>query len=233
MQLSICFGPMEMHVNVREPFKKRRQRSLVDEVRDEIERMILNGDVAAGERLNEISLAEQLGVSRSPVREAARSLEHQGLVTTVANQGVFVRKLSLEDALELYDLRAMIAGQLCAKLAERATPKVKTELRSFVVRMNAALMDGDEDRYFETNLAFHDHIADASGATRAKALYCSLGKEVRLLRLRVLTGAKSLALSNAEHDRIVTAIEQGDVDAARREGAQHHTNGKARLLETL
>ncbi|MDB4111860.1 GntR family transcriptional regulator [Yoonia sp.] len=224
---------MELQAHVREPFKRRRQRSLVDEVRDELERMILHGEVAAGERLNEISLAEQLGVSRSPVREAARSLEQQGLVTTVANQGVFVRKLSLEDALELYDLRAMIAGELCAKLAQNATPDNKAELRRFVGRMNAALTAGDEDLYFETNLAFHDYVADASGATRAKALYISLGKEVRLMRLRVLKGATSLTLSNAEHELIVAAIEQGNIDAAREAGAQHHKNGKARLLETL
>jgi DNA-binding GntR family transcriptional regulator len=224
---------MEMQVDMRTPFKKRRQRSLVDEVRDEIERMILHGEVAAGERLNEINLAEQLGVSRSPVRQAARSLEQQGLVTAVTNQGMFVREVSLEDALELYDLRAMIAGQLCAKLAEHASPKIKTEIRSFVVRMNIARTDGDEGEYFKTNLEFHDYIADVSGATRAKALYNSLGKEVRLWQLRVLTDAQSLTLSYAEHDRIATAIEQSDVDAARREGAQHHINGKARLFEAL
>lgn len=222
-----------MQANMREPIKKRRQRSLVGEVRDEIERMILHGEVAAGERLNEISLAEQLGVSRSPVREAARSLEQQGLVTTVANQGVYVRKLSLEDALELYDLRALIAGQLCAKVAERATQEMKDRLRGFLLQMDAALTAGDENQYFESNLAFHDYVAEASGTMRAKNLYTSLGKEVRLLRLRVLTGTESLTLSNAEHERIVSAIERGDVDAARHEGAQHHINGKARLLETL
>ncbi len=67
-----------------------------------------------------MTLAEQLGVSRGPVREAARSLERRGLVTAVANQGVFVRKLSIDEALELYDLRAMIAGYLCARVAETA-----------------------------------------------------------------------------------------------------------------
>tara|TARA_B110000090_G_scaffold208159_2_gene261233 strand:+ start:699 stop:1373 length:675 start_codon:yes stop_codon:yes gene_type:complete len=224
---------MELQNQVQEPYKKRRQRLLVEEVRDELERMILHGEVAAGERLNEISLAEQLGVSRSPVREAARSLGQQGLVTTVANQGVFVRMLSLKDALELYDLRAMIAGELCAKLAQHATPAIKTELRCFVGRMNAAQTAADEDLYFETNLEFHDYIADASGATRGKALYISLGKEVQLMRLRVLKGSRSLTLSNAEHEQIVAAIEQGNIDAARGAGEQHHKNGKVRLLETL
>lgn len=223
---------MEMQRDMRESFQRLRQRSLVGEVRDEIERMILHGEMQAGERLNEIGLAEQLGVSRGPVREAARSLEQQGLVTTVTNQGVFVRKLSLQEALELYDLRALVAGHLCACVAERATAEELAKLRHYVDRMDRAISDRDENRYFELNLAFHDQVAIASGASRSRVLYTSLGKEVRLLRMRVLTGDASLTLSNAEHDRIVTALERKDPDAARDAGAQHHINAKARLLET-
>ncbi len=222
-----------MRSDLRKTMQKLRQRSLVLEVRDELERMILLGEVGAGERLNEISLAEQLGVSRGPVREAARSLEREGLVKAVANKGVFVRKLSLEEALELYDLRAGIAGYLCTRAADRATAEAKIEIRAFVDQMDEAILDGDEKRYFELNLAFHNRIATVSGATRARELYASLGKEVRLMRLRVLTGQPSLMVSNAEHGRIVAAIERGDSAAARIEGAQHHINGKARLLETL
>ena len=165
-----------------------RQRPLTLEVRDELERMILDGDVAAGERLNELTLAEQMGVSRGPVREAARSLERDGLVTTVANQGVFVRELSLDDALELYDLRAMIAGYLCGRVAERADAEVNLSLRQAVARMDAAIAAANEPLYFELNLAFHDKIASAAGRGRAQRLYASLGKEVRLLRRRVLCG---------------------------------------------
>ena len=224
---------MKRDLTARKSFIIQRKSSLVGEVRDSLERMILRGEVAAGERINEATLAEQFGVSRSPVREAARSLEQQGLVTTVVNRGVFVRKLSLKDALELYDLRSMIAGKLCASVAEHVTPHVTKKLRNFVDRMQQAARNEDEDLYFEINLAFHDFIAEASGAVRARQLYLSMSKEVRLLLLRVLSGAASLELSNAEHNRIVVAIECGDVEAARREGAQHHFNGKSRLIETL
>jgi DNA-binding GntR family transcriptional regulator len=214
-------------------FKGRRQRSLALEVRDELERMILNGAIPGGERLNENTLAEQMGVSRGPVREAARSLEREGLVEAVANQGVFVRKLSVEEALELYDLRALIAGYLCAQLSKIVDAAIIRELRAFINDMDAAIAARDEQRYFETNLAFHDRIAAASGTTRAQTLYAALSKEVRLLRLRVLTGEASLRLSNAEHQRMVDAIESGDPDRAHEEGARHHSNGKKRLLETL
>lgn len=224
---------MEMRSDIRASVERLRQRSLVVEVRDELERMILEGELRGGERLNEANIADQLGVSRSPVREAARSLEREGLVRTVANKGVFVRELSINEALELYDLRAMIAGFLCGRAAEIADDAAKSQLRQFIIKMDTASACGDEQAYFDLNLAFHDHIAAVSGAGRAMALYASLGKEVRLMRLRVLSGTASLIVSNEEHGRIVAAIERGDVDLARSEGAQHHTNGKKRLLETL
>ena len=224
---------MEMRGDMRESIARRRQRSLVLDVRDELERMILEGEVKAGERLKENELAEQLGVSRGPVREAARSLEREGLVKTVANQGVYVRELAIEDVLELYDLRAMIAGYLCARAAEKVTKAMTEHLGGLVAAMDGAIDKVDEARYFELNLAFHDSIAESAGAFRARNLYSSLGKEVRLMRIRVLTGKDSLRVSNAEHARIVAAIATGDADAARAEGAQHHLNGKKRLLETL
>ncbi len=195
--------------------------------------MILAGEVAAGERLNEHSLATQMGVSRAPVRDAARSLERDGLVTAVAHQGVFVRKLTAEDAFELYDLRAMIAGMLCARVAEAGDADVLAALRAQVARMADAITAGDEQTYFAENLSFHDRIANAAESKRAAALYIALGKEVRLFRLEVLTGREAMIVSNTEHDRIVTAIEARNVDAAREEGGRHHLSGKARLLDVL
>lgn len=224
---------MELRHDIRESLARRRQRPLVLEVRDELERMILLGEIAAGERLNEAALADQLGVSRGPVREAARSLEREGLVEAVANEGVYVRRLSPEDGLELYDLRAMIAGYLCAAVAGRGDAALGAELAAFHNDMSRAMEAGDEGRYFDLNLAFHDRIAEAAGMARARALYVSLGKEVRLLRLKVLTGARALEHSHREHARIVEAIVAGDVEGARAAGAAHHASGKERLLERL
>lgn len=224
---------MSSNGDIRESFERRRKRSLVVEVRDELERMILCGEVGAGEHLNEYTLAEQMGVSRAPVREAARSLERDGLVTTVANRGAFVRELSVTDVLELYDLRAMIAGHLCARVAECASESILRELRDFVDCMDRALTVGDQEGYFALNLEFHDRIAAYPETGRAGALYIALGKEVRLFRHRVLSGQESLAVSNSEHDKIVTAIEARDVQAARCAGSEHHLNGKRRLEERL
>jgi DNA-binding GntR family transcriptional regulator len=227
----IGFGRrMEDVTNICETARFKRPRPLVLEVRDELERMILAGEVPGGERLNEHSLAAQMGVSRAPVREAARSLERDGLVTTVAKRGVFVRKLSIEDALELYDLRAMLAGCLCARVAQTCDADIVAALRAQLMRMSDAIEDRDEEAYFTENLAFHNIIADAADTRRTAALYVALGKEVRLFRHRVLSGDEALRRSNTDHRSIVAAIERGDAEAARQAGSEHHLNGKARLL---
>jgi len=224
---------MNMSHDIRESVQRLRNRSLSHDVRDELERMILAGELEAGERLNEVALASKLGVSRGPIREAARSLERCGLITTVANQGAFVRKLSTEGILELYDLRAMIAGYLCARVAECGSKAQKAELRDYVTKMEAAVKQENRERYFELNLDFHDHIAALSGAERATEMYVSFGKEVRLMRFRVLNGLTAIASSNEEHHQLVCAIERADIDQSRTLGARHHLNGKERLKATF
>lgn len=197
----------------------------------ELERMILDGELRSGDRLDERDLADRFGVSKGPVREAARFLQHDGLVDAVVHEGIYVRSLSLEDALDLYDLRAMLAGHICARLAARVREDQKAELRDYIDRMDAAR--DDAEAYVALNFEFHSRIAQLSGAERAAALYASLGKEVRLMRRRVLFAPDAVAVSCIEHERIVTAILAGDIEAAQREGAQHHLNGKARLKQTF
>ena len=88
----------------------RRASSLTAIVQSELERMILSGELEPGQRLNEQQLASQLGVSRGPVREALRVLERAGLVTGVANLGMFVRQVGIEEAVEMYEMRGVVFG---------------------------------------------------------------------------------------------------------------------------
>ncbi|MFC7609627.1 GntR family transcriptional regulator [Teichococcus aestuarii] len=92
-----------------------RTQSLASLVADELERMILSGEIPPGTRLNEQALAARLGVSRGPVREAVRGLDRSGLVVTVVNQGSFVRQLSAEEAMDVYDLRVALTGYACER----------------------------------------------------------------------------------------------------------------------
>jgi DNA-binding GntR family transcriptional regulator len=97
--------------------------SLTSVVQQELERRIVQGELAPGDKLIEAALAESLGVSRGPVREAFRMLEEAGLVRQEKNRGVFVRDIPLAEALEIFDLRAMMDEAVGRQLAEHITPE--------------------------------------------------------------------------------------------------------------
>jgi DNA-binding GntR family transcriptional regulator len=211
----------------------RRTQSLTAIVSKELERLILSGELKAGERLNEQVLASRLGVSRGPVREATRALERAGLVTVIANQGVFVRQIGFEEALEIYDVRAVVFGFACEILAKRISAEQQAELADLVVQMGEAIERGDSTTYYRQNLRFHDTMMGFAGHGRAKQVYESLINETHLFRQRSLGTKESMRESNAEHLAILDAIAAGDAERARRLGEQHSLAGKRRWLEAL
>jgi len=209
-----------------------RTRSLTSLVQQEIERMILAGQIKAGERLNEQNLATKLGVSRGPIREATRGLERAGLVTAVVNHGVYVRKVSREEAFELYDLRALLTGFACQRLAESGTDAQRRHLAKLVDRMDSAARAGNSTTYYTLNLEFHDALMRYAGNGRAKQIDESLIKEMHLFRQRSLVASANMLESNAEHEAIVAAIAAGDGAAARRAGEAHVRGGRRRFADT-
>lgn len=219
--------------NIVEAISQRRSQSLTALVRDEIERQILSGELAAGVRLNELSIANRLGVSRGPVREAVRLLERDGLVTSAVNQGSFVRQVSIEEACELYDLRAVIVGYACGSLAETVTAEGLQDLEALVRQMDEAAKADAADAYYELNLRFHDRLMELADRKRSAALYTNLVKEAHLFRRRSLMAAPAMRESNEEHRQILAALAAGDRAAAREAAEAHHLNGKRRWLRTM
>ena len=122
-----------------------RANSLATAAQQEIERMILDGEIGPGSKLTEAWLSERLGVSRGPIREAFRMLEDSGLVRQEKNRGVFVRDIPLDEALEIYDLRAAMDELVGRRLAETITPEQLKAARAIVERMDVAARAGDAD----------------------------------------------------------------------------------------
>ena len=211
----------------------RRSQSLSAIVSTELERMILSGELKAGERLNEQTLATRLGVSRGPVREATRALARAGLVTVVANQGVFVRQIGFNEALEIYDVRSVVFGFVCRRLAECLSTEQHKELTALIAEMDEAIAAADSTSYYTVNLRFHDRIMTFAGHERAKRVYESLINETHLFRQRSLGAKSSMTESNDEHKALLTAIAGGDGERARKLGAEHSLAGKRRWLEAL
>src|SRR5690349_23127176 len=145
------------------PISVVQANSLPALVQRELERMILDGDLAAGAKLTEASIAELLGVSRGPVREAFRALEGSGLVRFEKNRGVSVRQISVEEADQIYELRAVLDEFVGRRLAEKATAAEVRELKQIVERMEKASARNDVDGYVAANLDFHDRMVELTG----------------------------------------------------------------------
>ncbi|APV51882.1 phosphonate utilization associated transcriptional regulator [Betaproteobacteria bacterium GR16-43] len=211
-----------------------RSHSLTTLVRRELERRILVGELAPGDKLNEADLASELKVSRGPVREAFRALDQAGLVRTEKNRGVFVRQVSVEEADEIYEVRAGLDEMIGRLAAERATAEEVGELREMVKRMQQVARGKDVAAYYPLNVRFHDRLADVSGNRTLAATYRRLVNELHLHRRETLArGPDSFPISTREHAAIVEAISRGDAELAGQLLREHAMESRDRLHATI
>ena len=207
-----------------------QSNSLASVVQEAIEQSILAGDYAPGAKLIEAALADKLGVSRGPVREAFRMLDEAGLVRTEKNRGVFVRDMSMEEATEIFDLRAAMEEMVGRHLATHITAAQLQDLETFLTGMQQAVVANDADAYHQLNLAFHDRLVELTGNRRLMAIYRKLIKELSLFRRRNLANSGALPLSAQGHRHMVDAIKSGNAAEAGRVMAAHVQGSKQRTL---
>lgn len=207
-----------------------RSASLATAAQQEIERLILGGELPPGAKLTEAVLSERLGVSRGPIREAFRRLEEAGLVRQEKNRGVFVRDIALDEAAEIYDLRAVMDELAGRRLAQAITAEQARALRGIVERMEQAARVDDADAYHLLNLEFHDRVVEFAGNRKMASMYRKLVKELALARRRNLSEELALPHSAAEHRQILKAIASGDPEVAGRALFEHAESSKQRML---
>lgn len=214
-----------------------RRATLAGEVRAEIERMIVEGELAAGEKMNELTLSSVMGVSRGTVREAIRSLADSGLIDLVTNRGAFVHETTLAEVRNLYELRGAVFAMACAaaavRVADGAAPDLPRRLNRNVEKMHDALAREDTTRYYALNIEFHDMLLEGAANPKAKTIYDNLVKEMHLFRRKGLSIVTNLARSLEEHVTIRDAVIAGDPDTARVAANTHITRGLARYMHML
>jgi len=201
-------------------------------VQKELERMIVAGDLPAGSKLNEAAIADLLGVSRGPVREAFRALEESGLVRLEKNRGVFVRQIGVAEADEIYELRSVLDAFVGRRVAQAVTAEIARELRVRVDRMEKAAAKGDVDVYHRANLEFHDRLVELAGNAKLLLMYRRLVNELNLFRRAALAHVGTLPVSTREHREIVDCIAAGDAAAAGRALQEHVLASRDRMHRT-
>ncbi len=198
---------------------------LRDVVATEIRRLILDGTLGQGERLIEDRLAEQLGVSRNPIREALRMLEAEGFVDTAARRGCFVATLSAAHAADLFEVRLAVEP-LGARLAAREAGRSPGSCRGHIARMKELLTEAqanpaelDLDRLAELHTELHSLVFEMTGNSYLIAIAIPMVKRGQWL----LRQSAPLRVPAAweQHRGLIRAIEAGDADLAEAV-ARHH-----------
>jgi DNA-binding GntR family transcriptional regulator len=203
-----------------------RDRSLASAAQEEIEKLILSGELPTGVKIGEAEMALRLGISRGPVREAFRGLEEVGLVRFEKNRGVFVREIDLAEADQNYVVRGSLEALAARVLADRITDDEITELRDIVERMSLAVAREDHAQYAGLNHDLHRRIFEMAGNAKLMEIYGRITKELMLFRRRSLAPGPTLD----EHREIVERIAARDPEGAAKAMLNHVEVARRRIL---
>ena len=223
----------EAETNLRTAEVFMRATPLAHTFAEELARQIIGGQLVAGERLVETRLAEQFGISRSPVREGLRILANDGLVALVERRGAIVKPLSATDIAESFACRMALQGLAARQAAERWRGPELAPLRHLLAQMEQALHDADVETYFNADVTYHEHICQLSHNARLQGLLGTLGREMLRLRHLINTIAGRQHESISFHRQILAALEARDAEAAERLTRELTWSGCERLLQHM
>lgn len=185
-----------------------------DVILNELEEMVFAGQLSDGDRLDEIKLAKQFGVSRTPIREALQRLVASGLAEQIPRRGVFVRQPGPFELMEMFETMAEIEG-VCGRLAaQRISDEALDILEQANHRCSAAVKASDIDMYYLENEVFHHLIYKQAGNGFLEQEALRLHRRLKPFRRHQLRLRGRLAQSMSEHEAIVAALRSGDSECA-------------------
>lgn len=204
--------------------------ALADDIRRWLRDSIVNLDIKPGEQLNELLLAEKLGVSRSPLREAFRLLEAEGFVVRQSGKGVFVREVTAIDILELFPVRAALEGLAAELAASRLTDKELRALGNITDKMAQAAEQRDVKIYQRLNYDFHRNIVRGAHNRRLEEIINNLGRQAMWYFFATLMFKKYMDYVMDSHREIYLALEARDGKLAAQRISEHIIEGGKNIL---
>lgn len=215
------------------PIRLDSYQPLREVVCETLRNAIVSGILKPGERLMEIQLAEELGVSRTPVREAIRKLELEGFVIMVPRRGTYVADLSIKDINEVYEVRTSLDVLAAGLAAERITEEELEQMERLLVQIGEYIDNGDMDKIVEADSLFHDILYRASRNDRLVGIINNLREQLTRFRSMSMSYPGRLKNTLEEHSRLVEAIAQRDPELAQQRAVEHMENAEQTLLNDL
>jgi DNA-binding GntR family transcriptional regulator len=205
--------------------------NIAEDVFSRLRDMAINYELKPGERLNEVELAERLGVSRTPVREALYRLAQEGFLVE-SGRGYSRRPLDVKETLDLYEARIAIEAE-CARLAvERASDEALDEIETFLKTSAKAPADTPATQLVELDEAFHERIARAGGNAELIRILVNLNHRVRFIRW-INMEKIGRDYTQAEHRKILAALRKRDADACQALLRGHITRRTDQIVEAI
>ena len=210
--------------------KAFKSTSLADQVFDKLENDIIQGVYPKGEILTELKLVEQLGVSRTPIRDALRRLEQERLIADTG-KGSLVLGITDDDLLDIMNIRERIEGLVAYYAAKNITPEGIAELKHLTDLQDFYFTKWDTERLRQVDDEFHDAICRLSNRTVISDTLTPLHRKTRRYRRIAMEDRARTTQTTKEHFEIYQAIASGDADLAKKLMKQHIVNAKAHMIK--
>lgn len=198
-------------------------RALYEEVAELLRQRIFSRELTPGSWIDELKLAEEYGISRTPLREALKVLATEGLVTMKVRRGAYVTEVSERDLADVYHLLALLESDAAGVVAAQATPQQLKELQSLHDELEKSA--GNRERFFEINEAFHMRLLEIANNRWRDQMVADLRKVMKLNRHNSLLKSGRIEESLAEHRAIMQALAARDADATAQRMREHFRNG--------
>lgn len=198
-------------------------RALYEEVAELLRQRIFRRELQPGSWIDEVKLAQEYGISRTPLREALKVLAAEGLVTIKVRRGAYVTEVSERDLAEVYHLLALLESDAAAVVAGQASEAELKQLQDLHRELESAVED--RDRFFAVNERFHMRLLDLAGNRWRNQMVADLRKVMKLNRQHSLLKSGRIEESLAEHAALMESLARREPEAARARMQEHFRNG--------
>lgn len=215
------------------PIRLEGYQPLRDMVFDVLMNAIMQGQLSPGERLLEVQLADEMGVSRTPVREAIRRLELEGFVVMVPRKGAYVAGLSVDDVESVYEIRTALETLAVRLAAQRMEAEDYRQLDELAEQMKATWQERNVEQWVALDARFHELLYTFSRNERLVQMMSNIMEQLSRYRIISLANVEVRQNSLAEHQKVIEALKRRDSEQAAAAAALHIENTKHSLLKML
>jgi DNA-binding GntR family transcriptional regulator len=233
MMRVICQQEQKMMQTISYPTPPSDTATLQEQAYHLVKSRILNRELKPGQYINDTQIAEELSISRTPVREAFQLLEHEGLLISEARRGWRVYTLSLEDINEIFDIKVALEGMMVRRAAECRDETKRAALKDAMERMARGAEINDYQAWWQADLDLHHAIADMCGNERATRVIRNFNEQWQRIRLGFVAMEGRMERAIPEHRAFVESILAGNADEAEQQMRSHLSSLRDELVRVL